>query len=134
MTLEGDMTTLITADVAVKAVIEDRMFPLVAPKASERPFVSYARTATELTRVHAGSANHAVASFRLTCWSLSYDASMALAVLVRAVIDNEAAVWGATTVQRCFVESESDELEPSPELLDLQLIGRNLDVEIAYVV
>ncbi len=142
MSLEGDMTTKVTADGPVRVIIADRMYPIVVPhfnprdpsSSADKPFIAYARTATDLTRTHGGSAGHAVASFRLTCWSKTYATSLDLATKVRAAIDNVKETWTTTVVQRCFVVNESDELEPSPELLEMQFIGRNLDIDIAYSV
>jgi hypothetical protein len=131
--IENELTTIVTADAAVNNVIKNRMYPLVVPPKKPRPFIAYARLRTERERTHGGYGKYTKVDIRLTCWSRSYDDAKALAKLVSAAIDNAGhETWGTLSIGHCFVIDEADELNPSPGLIELQLIGRNLDIEIAY--
>ena len=135
MSMESEFYNKVKNTAAVAAVISGRMYTMVVPNSAEEPYIAFARVRTDELKTHGGSGGLLVARFRLTCWSLSYLTTIDLGDKVRTAVDNiGAGAWGGVTVQRCFVVDESDELEPSPELYAERALGRNLDIEIAYVV
>ncbi len=134
MSVEDELTTFVTADSAVATLIANRMYPVVAPAEDQggtAPYIVYRRLGTARLGTMGGPGSAKV-RFRLTCWAVTYDGATALADAVRARLDGQSGAWGGLTVQHCTVEDESDAFEPSPELLDRQFLGRQLDVEIMH--
>ena len=132
MSIEGDMTTFVTADVAVNAVIANRMYPVFSRADPKQPYIVYRRINTERLPSHTRSELRARVQFIVTCWALSFDAAIDLCNKVRSRVDGVKGLWTASTVHSSFVRNETDNFEPSVELLEKQFYGRDLTLEISF--
>lgn len=132
MSIEGDMTTFVTADTAVNAVIADRMFPVFSQHKPANPYIVYRRINTERLHTHTRSELRARVQFIITCWTPSFDASIDLANKVRARVDGVKGTWTTSVVHSSIVRNETDNFEPSVELLEKQFYGRDLTLEISF--
>ena len=132
MSIEGDMRTFILADGDVSAVIGTRMYPVFSQHDPEEPYLVYRRINTERLHSHARSELRPRVQFIITCWADSFDDSIDLCNKVRSRVDGVKGVWGASTVHSSLVRNETDNFEPSAELLEKQFYGRDLTVEISF--
>ena len=133
MSIEGDMTTFITADTAVNAVIADRMYPVFATNEQTQPYIVYRRINTERLMTHTRSELRPEVQFLVTCWALSFDAAIDLANKVRSRVDGiNSQTWTSSPIHYVHVTNETDNFEPSPELLEKQFYGRDLTIEIRF--
>ena len=132
MSIEGDLTTFVTANAAVKAVITDRMYPVFSKKDPNAPYIVYRRLNTDRLRSHGGTELRATVRIMMTCWAETFDAAISLANKVRTCVDGVKGTWTSSVVHRCFLVDESDNFEPSVELLEKQFYGRDLTIELNF--
>jgi len=132
MSIEADLTTFVCAGTSINAVIADRMYPVFSKKDTTAPYIVYRRLSTDRLHTHSGTELRATVRFLLTCWAETFDAAIALGNLVRSRVDGVKSTWTSSTVHRCFLVDESDNFEPSPELLEKQYYGRDLTIELNF--
>lgn len=135
MSLEAELRTKVLANGTVAGLLGEAagMYAVYAPTDAEAPYVVYRRLPGEGVQSSSGR-GPVRATFRLTCWAATHTAAIALGEAVRAAVEHQVGTWGTVTVQHCFVRDESDEFEEMLELLERQLYGRRLDIEIMAAV
>ena len=128
MSIETELRTWVLGDSDIVDEIADRIFPVFAPSTAPQPYIVFRLMANERIQDMQGPQN-AEPVFRLTCWTDDYDDTIALATLVRKRLDNSDRDddWGTINMQHAKLTDESDAFEPSPELLEKQYYGRQLD-------
>ena len=133
MSIEGDMVTYVLADATISAIIGAGMNPVFASHDPQAPYISYRRVNTDRLVTHSGAEKRATVQFVVTCWDKEYDDAIDLADKVRLRLDGKGkTTWGTTPVHFYRVIDETDNFEPSPELLEKQFFGRDLTVEIRF--
>lgn len=133
MSIEGDMTTFVTADTDVHAIIANRMYPVFANHDTVVPYITYRRVNTERLGSHSGAAGNCVrTTFLLSCWAQTYDGAIDLSKKVRIRMDYVKGTWTTSIVKSCIVRNEADNFVPSPELIEKQYYARDITVEISH--
>lgn len=132
MELEEALQAYVVADESISAVIASRMYPVFAPESAASPYLVYRVLSTQREYTMSGPTGTAQPTIKITCWADTYPAAKALARLVRSRLDGYRGTMGGISVRRIFLNDESDAFEPSPELLQRQMFGRELDFEIEH--
>lgn len=114
MSLEADLRAYILGDVAVAALVVDRMYPLVIPQGGRQPCIVYAKQGRNVQQLFCGADGLHMTMFDIDCYATIYDDAVALANAVTARLRNFSGTMGATRVPRVFLETEFDlsDLEP----------------------
>lgn len=145
-TLEAALQNYIATDASILAITthansqgvsRENIYPIFAPRKTTAPYIVYRRTDTDRDRMHnsAGLTGMSGATFSITCWATTHDGAMDLADLVRTRLDGAGrggANWDSVIVNGVMVTDISDTFEAYPELVEKQLYGRELTVEIRY--
>ena len=131
MSIEADLVTYVLADAAIAAKIVNRILPVFADHDPKGPYITYRRLSTDRDHTHSGPVLIPTIRFLLTSWDNKFDDAISLSDLVRKRLEaGGAQAWGSSAVKLSRVIDESDNFEPSPELLEKQYFGRDLTLEI----
>ena len=128
--IEVDLANWIKAIEAVAAA-GGRVYPIFAPAEAAAPYIVYRRLQTQQDYGMEGPSNPVNPTFRLTVWHERYEGAVALGEALRVAIDayQRGQVAG---VQAMSVADRSDAFEPSPELLQRQFYGRQIDLSLRH--
>jgi hypothetical protein len=135
VSLEADFRSFLTAIPAVAAAAPGpagQVYPLFAPEQAVTPYLVYRRLSTARTFSHDGPVNPTTVVMRVTCWSKSYEQAVALAAAVTAAVGVPREAIAISSVQFMRPVDESDAFEPSPELLEQQYFGRQIDISLRH--
>ncbi len=127
--IEEALRAFLAAGTAVDALVDGRIYPVIGPDKPVTPYIVYRRMGTD----RMGSSTDrgpAKATFRITCWSATYDQALALAKAVRERLANESSSWDGLTIQHSLFRGEQDAFDDSVELIEHRFLGRELDFEI----
>ena len=131
MRIEAELVKFLKADEAVKALVADRVYPVMAPEDVDAPYIVYRRMGTARAETMAG-AGTPDPRFRLKCWANDYEQAIQLADAVRARMDGKPGDWGDIHVQRVKLEDESDVFDVFEWDADDGAFGRQLDFTITH--
>ncbi len=117
MSVENAIYGLLSGDSDIVASVGPRIYPAQRPEGAATPYIVYRRNSAEHVRHMQGSGGLARTSYELSAWSTGYDQAFAIGEYVRLVADNyHGTPAGSTTfINRIFLESDSDDFEPSPD-------------------
>lgn len=109
--IEHAIFDLLKSDTGIKSLASSRIYPLVAPQGSAKPYVTYQKVAA--TRpLHLGGHNGQVrAVFQVDSWAQSSDGARSLADVVRVVLDNYSGEAKNHAIERIFLDGELDNWE-----------------------
>ena len=141
MSIETGLQNFVATDPDIAAIIVhdnlsntelEHMFPVVASEKAVLPYIIYRRTAASRPTTMSGTTGHVQPTFELTCWATTYDVAIDLADKVRIRLHGKKATLSGVVVEHMFVTNETDTFDPSPELKEKQVFGRELTVELQY--
>lgn len=105
-----DLVTLVTADVAVAALIGMRMYPLQIPSDGVLPAMAYQQISEPGIYTHdRGDIGLAVTRVQLTVQATDYAGGRAVLNAVRAVLTGYRGTVGSTQFQAIFIKNMRDE-------------------------
>ncbi len=136
LSTDGDVGA-ITTHANSRGTSKEHIFPVYAQASAVQPYIVYRRTNTRRDRVHTGTGLSGLSSviFSVICWASTQNAAMDLARKVRARLDGAGkggVDWDSIIVNGVMVTDENDVFEQYPEIIEKQLYGRELTVEIRY--
>lgn len=119
-------------DPGVYAVVNARIYPLVAPQQAAKPHITYQRVGTDYNRSLSGPTGMDRGTFQVDCWATTQRAARQLADLVRLAIDNNRGTMGNHNVQVCKVTNLIDNWQFVAEGGE-SIIGRvTMTLDIVY--
>jgi len=114
---EAGLFTFLTVDAAgVKALIDDRMFPLRAPDTAVFPLITYQRIGGDRDSTHDGNSGLDNSRIQFSCWSESYLVAKNLALEVVKALTGRAGPMGGTVRVASDVDNELDLFDPETKL------------------
>ncbi len=127
----------ITTHVNSRGVSREHIFPVYAQASAVQPYIIYRRTSTRRDRIHTGTGLTGLSSaiFSVICWAKTQNVAKDLALKVRARLDGAGkggVDWDSIIVNGVMVTGDDDVFEQYPEIIEKQLYGRELTVEIRY--
>lgn len=117
LVVEDELRAWLAAQPAIAAIVEDRIYPSVAPQSAGYPRITYARTSSRRIRSLKGpSSNLSVALVQVDCWALTYKQSKQLSAAVRGnsdggALDGFSGLMGDIQVQYASVDDDADDVE-----------------------
>jgi hypothetical protein len=96
-------------DTEVQAIVDNRIYPVIAPEGTKGAFVTYTRSAYNIDRTHMGIYQQTV-NIAFACVSRSYDESQRLATAIFNALEGYHSVKdGQTVVNSCeMMTAEED--------------------------
>lgn len=96
------------ANTAVKAIVSDRIYPLVAPQARTLPLLVYSRVSTDRVTCLDGESGVEFARVQIDCHASTFQGAKALAAAVLTAMD-------AATTFDSYPDGQRDDYESDPE-------------------
>jgi hypothetical protein len=121
----------LTTNAAVKALVDNRVYPNEPAYEAEYPQISYAERDLQLDTVFAGSATTGVSYVDLLLLNTDYAGAMILYKAVLAALDGKGGTYGGTAIEACWLEdtqpsnvidAESDEVQYSGFTLTFRVL------------
>jgi len=109
--IENGIVDRLKTDTAVKAIVDARIYSLLAPQNAAKPHITYQRVGTDRDRHLQGPSGLVRGTFQLDCWASTMDAARALADAVRLRLDNFFGTLNNHEVQRIKLTNEMDNWE-----------------------
>lgn len=122
MTIENGLHSHLTGDSAIAALVALRIFPVIAPQGTLRPYMTYQRITAKRVRSLGGPSGLANPRFQIDCWAEDYDGALDLGEKVRAAMDGFTGVMGTVTVGAVLLDSDRDDHE-----IETELFRRSMD-------
>lgn len=115
MTIETELRSFVIADATVTGLIGDRMYPVRAPQAPVKPYITYQRVSGQRLHDLDGALGWARPRFQLDCWATTYLGALTLAGAVRSRLNG---FHGTLTTLRVAIllENSRDDYEEEPDL------------------
>lgn len=121
-------------DAAVSGIVDSRVYPAVAPAATEQQgsYIVYTLSSTDRTPYMQGEAGLATRTYTVECCASSYDGAAELAESVRLVFDSWRGDYAAMRVRRVTFENESDNFTRNEDGSDSGVYVRVLTIAIVH--
>ena len=107
MSLEQGLKSALTADAAVNALVNGRIYPEMMPFDVTYPAISYQRISTTTYQLLENVDDFTQVRIQVDCWDSSYSGVKALASAVKGAIHGVRAL-GSQSVFHCFMDSMRD--------------------------
>ena len=115
--IEAALYTYLTAmGSGVRAIVNTRVYPLMAPQNGAAPFIVYQRIGAERAVLSCGQSNLTSATIQLDSYAKTYSAAKSLADAVQERISNFNGTMGSVQVRKVFLATELDLLDVEPGL------------------
>lgn len=108
MGVKAALYSLLAADAGVKALVDDRIYPLTIPQDKALPAIAYQVITTTRGYNHAGQSSLAGPYFQITIAAASAAAAEGLAAAVRLALSGYAGTVGTVVIASIFLENEFD--------------------------
>lgn len=129
MTIAQSFNTWLTANSAVEALVDDRIYPLVVPqRESSRPCITYNQESGDYIEHLAGRSDTRMSEFSIDCWAPTYLSARNLAETVNTELVGVRGSFGADTAESVRLTNDFD----GPYDDDTGLYRVSLRFEIAY--
>ena len=131
MSIEAALFTIVTGDVAIAALIGDRMVPVIK-SGDTYPLVRFQKIDGRRDRTLSGPNGLALPRFQLDSWATTYDAARDLADKLRLVLDGYDGTVGGVRLLSVVIEDERDlheAVQPVGEGVP-RLFGRSQDYTV----
>lgn len=112
----------LTADAAVSAIVDNRVYPQVAVQATDRPHITYQVISNTPNDTKNGPSLLDEVSVQINIWNQSYDQACATALDVRKVLDRSSGSVTGCTVQSTRFLTQRDMYD-----IDAQIQGLSVD-------
>lgn len=115
MTIEEALEHQLKSAAGLVALVQDRIYPGVAPQAVTIPYVTYQKTGDPRIHLMGADPDLSAPRFLVKSWGKTMGSAMAVAAQVRAAIQDSMTTWGGkdgVVVQRCFLEDQAKDFEP----------------------
>lgn len=108
MLAEEGLAYFMTHDLAITALIGDRLEPLVVPQDKLRPAVAYERITTPAEYSHDGPSKPDYPTIQLTIEGRNYAEAKSVAKLIKNKLDGFQGMMGGLPVQACYINNLMD--------------------------
>ena len=120
------------ADV-VAAIGADKVWPIIAPKGTDDPFVTFRRASTDRKYTTRKQDGLPKATFDITCFDHRYARLKVWTDIVRQLVDGFQGSPTGFEIRRAFVVDEYDDPEPVPAGAELPLLfATRLVLEVVH--
>lgn len=96
--IEQDVYARLTADPAVSALVDTRVYPSILPQTPTLPAVSYARISAIPTYSLAGRSSLRHATIEINAWAMTYAEVKALAEAIEDAMDADGSAFKAVQI------------------------------------
>jgi len=123
--LEEGIYAFLVADVAIHAVVEDRIYEFRIPQkalvggASYYPCITYQRISTPRIVTHDSSGATGDLTnprFQFDAWGVTGKSVKAIADVLRSVLHGKTGAMGGVTIRAALADNEAPEIDPESEL------------------
>lgn len=120
--IQETVYTLLTGDMAVAALVGDRVYPLVIPEqvydaATKRPCIVYQRDGLDKSRTFCGTIGLQYSSFAFDCYARKYLDAQAVAEAVKSLFED----YQGGVIDDVLFENQFDGLDPEPGLFRVRV-------------
>lgn len=124
---------LLAADPAVRDLVGDRIYPIVAPRsAAGLTHATYQRVAQRENQAHGQASGLSIARFQVSCHARTYAAADELAARIRAALDGYTGAIAQTDIQHCWLDGVEDIPSIDPQNDEISAHGVALFFEMAF--
>lgn len=119
MSIETALYTQLSSHAGLSALVDNRIYPVLAPQNVALPFVAYFKVSNQREYTHQGYAGLSKVRMQISCYGDDYSDVKAVAIQVTAAME----VWPAavTAVQAVFQDNETDIFEDGVMLYHIAL-------------
>lgn len=116
----------------IAAIGTDKVYPIIAKKHAEEPYITTLRTST--TRNYTTRKNDGLpkATFDINCWDTNYARLKTWSDIVRQLVDGFQGDVGDFKIRRAFVTDEFDNPEPLDPGAELPLFTTRFVLEVVH--
>lgn len=119
--IEESLQTFLVADLAVGALVADRVFGILAPQNVATPFLVYTKVVEEDSITYCGPDILVRSLFQFDCYAKTFKEALQLSRGLRGALVNFSGVMAGTRVSSVLFDSELQETDPEPGLFRVSL-------------
>ena len=114
--IQDALVARITADAGMHALIQDRVYALLAPQGVRSPYLVYTNVATHRESTYCASDLMQQAMYQFDSYSKNYREALLVAKALKLCLLDFEGAMGDTHVASVKLENESELLDPDPGL------------------
>ncbi|HUX17239.1 MAG TPA: DUF3168 domain-containing protein [Phycisphaerae bacterium] len=132
MPAEKAIFSILTADGALAALVDDRVFPLQRRQGTALPAVVYQQISGPRAHDLTGPIGWVESRYQITCWAATYTGAGDVADAVREAIDGNSGTTASVDIDHIFVVDEGDMPSLAAGNQQLEMYGKRLDIEVVF--
>ena len=106
--IEEALVAILQADATVSGLVNDRIYPLVAPVGAELPAITYQRISGVRMETLQGPTGLAAPRFQFSCLANTYSQAKSLANAVRQALDGYSGTVNGVVIDSILCKNEQD--------------------------
>lgn len=124
---------ILTDDATVSGLIDDKVYPALAPQATELPYITYQQiSGIPYRSINNGVSNYAKSRFQVDCWASTPIAAKTLATAAKAALHTFYGLKGGIRIGEIILNDQRDNFNPPTDGSDQIVPGVTLDLTILH--
>ena len=125
--------TRLSGNAAVRAIVDDRIYPARTPQDTTLPKIVFTTISQGRAPNTAGASGVTNPRIQIDCWADSNAGADALADAVRLALDGYRGTVASVQIRSCFLDAQRDAIVEPRDGGEQRIFGRSLDFNIWHL-